>query len=262
VQAPPSGSPPQPPPKQQQPAPKPKPRRKPTRKAAPARKPAAQQSPAPGQQPPPRQPPPKAPPPAVLAPATLIASIIAALSVALTAAALATALAKIMKAAGIGYLALRAVCILMMSWPESPLEGTGPAQRYMVRQNTLRRAQFMWSACKRVQAAVVDARSHGEPIRQTVRDALATERRYMTLHIHASTRRVTAATTVDGASEAYGPLLSWNAVMDSRTTAECRAADGKSFYAATPPAIGYPGTVHPHCRCTPGPPRAGAPILA
>jgi SPP1 gp7 family putative phage head morphogenesis protein len=258
VQAPPSGG--SPPP---QPAPPPKrkrPRRKPAKKPAAKKPPPAQQQPPPGQQPPP-QPPPATPPPAALAPATLIASIIAALSVAVTAAGLAAALAKIMKAAGIGYLALRAVCILMMSWPESPLEGTGPAQRAIIRVNTLRRAQFFLAACKRVQAAVVDARSHGEPIRQAVRDALATERRYMTLHINASARRVTAATTVDGAAEAYGPLLSWNAVMDARTTAECRAADGKSFYAAIPPTIGYPGTVHPHCRCTPGPPRPGAPVL-
>jgi len=263
VQAPPSGGspPPQPPPPKQQAPPKRKlPRRKPPKRAAPQKKPPAQQQPPPGQQPPP-QPPPATPPPAALAPATLIAAILAALSVAVTAAGLAVALAKIMKAAGIGYLALRAVCILMMSWPQDRLEGTGPAQRAIIRVNTLRRAQFMWAACKRVQAAVVAARSQNAPLGQAVRDALATEKRFMAMHLTASQRRVTAATAVDGMAEAYGPLLSWNAVMDSRTTAECRAADGKSFYAARPPAIGYPGTVHPHCRCTAGPPRRDAPIL-
>jgi SPP1 gp7 family putative phage head morphogenesis protein len=257
VQAPPSGGspPPQPPPK-----PRPKPRRRPPAKAPP-RRPVTRQQPPPGQQPPPPQPPPATPPPVALTQAQVIAAIIAALSAALTAAGLAAALAKTLKVAGIGYLALRAVCILMMSWPQDVLEGTGPAQRAIIRVNTLRKAQFFLAACKRVQAAIIAARSHNEPIGQAVRDGLAAEKRYMNLHLSASQRRVTAATAVDGMAGAYGPLLSWNAVMDARTTAECRAANGKSFYAATPPAIGYPGTVHPHCRCTPGSPRPGAPIL-
>lgn len=215
--------------------------------------PASQQAPA--------QPPPQTPPPAPLTPAQVIAVILSALGTALTAAQLVRLLAKVMKAAGIGLLALRAVCVLMMSWPSVPLEGTGPAQRAMIRTNTLRQAQFMFSACKRVQAAVAKARSQNAPVIDAIRAALSTEQRYMGMHIMASQRRVTAATTVDGMAETYGPLLSWIAVMDTRTTAECRAANGKSFYASRPPAIGYPGTVHPHCRCQPGPPRPGAPIL-
>lgn len=219
--------------------------------------PASQQAPA--------RPPPQTPPPAPLTPAQVIAVILSALGTALTAAQLVRLLAKAMKAAGIGLLALRAVCVLMMSWPESPMEGTGPAQRYMIRQNSLRRAQFMWSACKRVQAAIVAARSRNEPIGQAVRDALATEKRFMGQHIAASTQRIRASTAVDGAADAYGNLLGWNARLDSVTSAGCRAASGKNFYADRPPVIegapSYPGAVHPSCRCFPSAPFRGAPIL-
>jgi len=266
MQAPPSGG---SLPPQQAPPPKRKPpRRKPPKKPAAQKKPPAQQQPQPGQQPlpqPPAPPPPATPPPVALTQAQVIAAIIAALSAALTAAGLAAALAKTLKVAGIGYLALRAVCILMMSWPQDVLEGTGPAQRYMVRQNTLRRAQFMWAACKRVQSAVVTARSHGQPVRQAIRDALATEKRYMAQHVAASNQRIAASSAVDGAAEAYGNLLGWNAFIDARTSAGCRAASGKNFYADRPPVVegapSLPGAVHPSCRCWPSAPFKGAPVL-
>jgi SPP1 gp7 family putative phage head morphogenesis protein len=234
VQAPPSGSPPA----------KTKPRRQQQKQQAPKRQPTK-----------------TAPPPAALTQAQLIAAIIAALSVAVTAAGLAAALAKVLKAWGISYLALRAVCWLVMSWPQDVLEGTGPATRWAVRTNALRRAQFLLAACRRVQQAIVAARSHGEPVRQALKDALAAEKRYMAQHIAASQQRITATTRIDSAASQYGNLLSWNAVLDPRCTPECRAADGKSFYADNPPAIGYPGTTHPNCRCFPGPPRRGAAIL-
>jgi SPP1 gp7 family putative phage head morphogenesis protein len=185
--------------------------------------------------------------------------------VALTAAQLARLLAKVMKAAGIGLLALRAVAVLVMSWPQDVLEGTGPAQRYTTRQNTLRRAQFFWAACKRVQDAVAAARSRNQPASQAVRDALATEKRYLAMHVTASANRMQAATTVDGMAAAFGNLLGWNAVKDSRCSPGCRAASGKNFRADKPPVIegapSYPGAAHPSCRCFPSAPHKGAPLL-
>ena len=211
------------------------------------------------QQPPPQAKQPQPAPP--LTPAQLIAVIIAALTAAVTVAELVTALRIVMKAVGVGVIALAAVAALALSWPHDVLEGTGPASRWAIRTNLLRRAQFFLSACQRVQQAITGARSKNEPVMDAVRAAIVAERRYMTQMIAMALRRVSAASTVDGAAAMTGPLLGWNAVLDSRTTAECRAANGKSFYANKPPSIGYPGTVHPRCRCWPGTPRKGASIL-
>ncbi len=62
-------------------------------------------------------------------------------------------------------------------------------------------------------------------------------------------------------ASAHGDLLGWNTVKDSRTTAECYAADKRNFRASMPPAIGYPGATHPNCRCYPSAPFKGAKVL-
>jgi hypothetical protein len=200
----------------------------------------------------------KPPPPTQ---AQLIAAIIPALASAVTVAGVFALLSALMLAAGIGYAALKATIALVLSMPLPVMEGTGPATRFAVRTNSLRRAQFMLSASQRVQAAVAHANAHGLPVFPAIQAAITAEQRFYGLHVEASQQRVTATSAVDGMAETYGNLLSWNAVLDPRCTPECRAADGKSFYADRPPAIGYPGTTHPNCRCYPGPPRPGAPIL-
>src|ERR1035441_1149031 len=209
------------------------------------------------QQPPPAQTPP-APP---LTPAQLIAVIIAALTAAVTAAEVVTALRIVMKAVGVGVIALSAVAALALSWPHGVLEGTGPASRWAIRTNLLRRATFFLNACQRVQQAIVAARSKNEPVMDAVRAAITAEQRFMTAHLAASQQRVSASSAVDGMAATYGNLLGWNAVIDPRCTPECRAANHKNFYADKPPAIGYPGTTHPNCRCFPSKPFRGAPIL-
>jgi uncharacterized protein with gpF-like domain len=67
---------------------------------------------------------------------------------------------------------------------------------------------------------------------------------------------------VDTAVMQVGLLLGWNTVIDSHTSPECLAANGHNFRADHMPKIGYPGAVHPHCRCYAGPPRPGANLLA
>jgi hypothetical protein len=62
----------------------------------------------------------------------------------------------------------------------------------------------------------------------------------------------------DRAARRHGLVLGWRAVMDARTSAECRRADGKNFSVASRPLIGWPGSVHPHCRCRPVAAFAGA----
>src|ERR1039458_5784684 len=169
------------------------------------------------QQPPPAQPapPPPAPP---LTPAQLIAVIIAALTAAVTVAELVTALRIVMKAVGVGVIALSAVAALVLSWPHDVLEGTGPASRWAIRTNLLRRAQFFLSACQRVQQAIVAARSKNQPVMDAVRAAITAEQRYMSQMIAMAQRRVSAASAVDGAASTYGDLLGWNAVIDAATT--------------------------------------------
>lgn len=81
------------------------------------------------------------------------------------------------------------------------------------------------------------------------RAQLEKEKTYFQAHKAAQEKRRAVSAQVDAAAARYGPVLGWRAKMDSRTTAECRAAHGRNFSALRPPAIGLPGTVHPHCRC-------------
>lgn len=195
----------------------------------------------------------------------LVAAVIAALASAVTVAALVAALRGLFRAAGIGAAALTAVAGLILSWPQDVMEGTGPATRWAVRTNAMRRAQFFLAACKRVQGAVTEARSHGEPLRAAIADAIAAERRYMAMHIGACSQRITAASRVDGMAAVHGNLLGWQAVKDARCSPGCAKASGKNFRADRPPMIeghpSYPGAVHPSCRCIPVRAFRDAPVL-
>lgn len=91
--------------------------------------------------------------------------------------------------------------------------------------------------------------------------ALKRELSFWKAHIRAGQRRKLMGKRVDFVVKRHGELLGWYAKMDNRTSAECRAADGRNFLAFTPPVIGYPGGVHPHCRCIPGPPHPGAKMV-
>lgn len=93
------------------------------------------------------------------------------------------------------------------------------------------------------------------------RIALKRELDFWKAHIRAGQRRKLMGKRVDFVAKRHGELLGWYAKMDDRTSAECRAADGRNFLAFTPPVIGYPGGVHPHCRCVPGPPYPGAKMV-
>jgi hypothetical protein len=183
----------------------------------------------------------------------LIALIVAALSAYMLAGGLVRALRAPFKAAGISGAALAAVAALVASWPHDVLEGTGPASRWAIRTNLLRRAQFFLSACQRVQQAIVAARSKNEPVMDAVRAAITAEQRYMGQHIAASGQRVRAASAVDGMAAMHGSLLGWKAFIDARTSQGCRRADGSNFRVDDPPVIegspSFPGAVHPGCRC-------------
>lgn len=108
------------------------------------------------------------------------------------------------------------------------------------------RAQYILAASRRVQAAV----RAGTP----QADALRDEQRFYNQHLEATVNRAKAAGQVDTMAKRYGDLVGWYAKMDARTSAECKAANGKNFNASVRPPIGYPGSVHPACRCKAGKP--------
>jgi hypothetical protein len=125
-----------------------------------------------------------------------------------------------------------------------------------------RRGAFGQASSERIRRAVQDP-AHQFPVDSQVLDrALEKERRYFDQHLGAERGRREAAARVDRVAKRSGlTTLGWHAQMDDRTTAECRAANGHNFDVTRPPSIGYPGAVHPSCRCRPGPPFAGEPLV-
>lgn len=195
----------------------------------------------------------------------LIAAIIAAFLAFHTASAIVSRLRKPFKRAGIGPSALKAGVAVVLSMPEQPLEGIGPATMWAVRVNTLRRAAFTLASVRRIQRAADDAKAQGEPVIDAIRAQIAKEKAWFAAHVNASQNRMAAGSRVDGMADAHGNLLGWNAIKDGRCSPGCRAASGKNFHADDPPMIegspSLPGAVHPACRCFPSAPRPGAPVM-
>lgn len=91
--------------------------------------------------------------------------------------------------------------------------------------------------------------------------ALKRELNYYRAHRAAQAHRTRAAAALDNAVGMWGDLLSWRAVLDERTTPDCRAVNNKNFRVSRPPRMGLPGMVHALCRCVPGPPIPGAAVI-
>ena len=148
-----------------------------------------------------------------------------------------------------------------------PPSGAHVAVQNQHRQNLMRRAAYLVSAARRLAAVAASTRVGRS---QRLRDAVKAEKRYLRAHLEATRLRVRAAERVAKAAKENPPreftigepgapingLLGWYAVLDSRTSPECRKANGRNFDPRQIPRIGYPGTVHPACRCKPGPPHA------
>jgi hypothetical protein len=141
--------------------------------------------------------------------------------------------------------------------PEPP---PGPAVAQAADLNVLRRGQFTEAKRRRLQGDIDAAENAGRM--RALQDGLARERRYYGMHLDAMWQRATAAGKTDMAALEHGRLLGWNTVVDSRASAECLGADHHNYYADQMPDIGWPGGgPHPNCRCFPGPPWPGAPLL-
>jgi SPP1 gp7 family putative phage head morphogenesis protein len=145
----------------------------------------------------------------------------------------------------------------------APKSGAHTAVLAMNRLNLIRRAAYLISAARRLTVA-----ARGGP--NSIARALVTERRWLQQHLAASAQRDIVANGVASvarqqakaakqAGTDWNGLLGWYAVGDARTSPECRAANGRNFDPRKVPLIGFPGAVHPGCRCTSGPPFPGRP---
>jgi hypothetical protein len=157
--------------------------------------------------------------------------------------------------------ALGSVLSMVTEQPPAVSGGTGAASAATSRVNAARRAQYVLAASKRVLGAAREARAKGGSVPGAIAEALATERRYYLMHLAAMKNRANAAAMTDKAAAKYGKILGWNTKIDGKESAECRNADHRNYRAAKMPQIGYPGAVHPYCRCFPGPAWPGAPML-
>lgn len=173
-----------------------------------------------------------------------IDAITAALGVGASAQATATSLSPLI---GIPVPNLLPLLIIAMSRPMATRTSTLPSARALGATQKIEpvyRAQYVHAASQRLAAGLKMGKSRS--------DLLAAERRYFNQHIEAVGKRRAVAGAVDKAAQRWGDDLGWYAKMDSITSEECRDANGKNFRASEMPPIGYPGAVHPHCRCKPG----------
>lgn len=195
--------------------------------------------------------------------AQLVAALAAALATYVSTAEIlgsVTVLAAL-KTAGISPRAMRVSVDVIMSMPPEQQGFFGAATARTARLNLMRRVQFAIASSRRVMTDLKTARSRGVSLPQALREAYDRERRYFGSHLQAIWKRSQAGAQADSAAMTYGRLLGWHTVLDKRTSAECRHANGKNFLVDHMPLIGYPGGVHPHCRCYPGRPWPGGRML-
>lgn len=183
-----------------------------------------------------------------------------ALAVAGTVAEAAAILGPVFIGTKVSLEALKAALEVVMGHPPDREGFYGPATAKIARLNLMRRAQFLVASARRF-SEVMARVAAGAADPHEILDLMRAERRFYGQHMMASWARMRAAAQVDSASMDYGRLLGWYTVLDRRTSRECIAANRHNFYADQMPAIGYPGAVHPNCRCMPGPPVPGAALV-
>lgn len=156
--------------------------------------------------------------------------------------------------AGISSVVIYAVLRMVTQRWGSPGHGGGPALRTVAAMERSYQAAYFYNAAIRVQRSMRGGK--------TLRQALDTEHRWYLAHLHAAENRKRAARQIDQAARAHlSTMLGWKAVIDARTTPECREANGKNFALGAMPVIGYPGMVHSRCRCKAVAPYPDAAVL-
>jgi hypothetical protein len=148
---------------------------------------------------------------------------------------------------------------IVMGHPPDAAGFYGPATHNVARANLVRRAAFLAASIFRLNGD--DSLMQAGMEAGWWEEAVQRERGYYGQQLVAGWNREQAGAAVDSASMEHGRLLGWYTKIDKRTSMECLAANRCNFYADQMPAIGYPGMVHPHCRCQPGAPFPGAPMV-
>jgi hypothetical protein len=184
-----------------------------------------------------------------------------ALAGASTVAAAAGTLGALFAAQGIRRGALEAALSVVMAMPPDRAGFYGPATAQVARLNLIRRAQFLVASARRLTAVITAAVSRGQSPAAALAAAAGDERRWYGQHLAAGWGRQRAAAQADSAAMTWGPVLGWYTTVDAKTSLECWRADRHNFRADAMPAIGFPGMVHPGCRCMPGAPFPGAPMI-
>ena len=162
-------------------------------------------------------------------------------------------------AAGLSIAAAEAALSIVMGHPPDAAGFFGPATASVARTNLVRRAMFTAASIFRLTGDDRLMQSGAEG--GLWEDAVARERGYYGQQLIAGWNREKSGAAVDSASMEHGRLLGWHTVLDARTSPECKAANRHNFHADQMPRIGYPGMVHPNCRCFPGAPFPGAPMV-
>jgi hypothetical protein len=193
--------------------------------------------------------------------AAAVAAVGTALLTAVSASAALAGLAGTAYFAGVPPRAVLAALDIAISNPPGVTGFYGPATMTTERLNLQRRASFVLTAARRIGADLAAARSRNTSQLSALASAIHRERRFYAQHLVATWQRSQAGAQVDNEAMTRGLLLGWHTVHDTRTSAECRQADGRNFYADHMPLIGYPGAVHPHCRCRAGALFPGARLL-
>jgi len=191
--------------------------------------------------------------------ATLALAVAEALSAAVTVAGAMTVITPVLVQLGIKAKVAEAALGIVMGHPPEAAGFYGPATANVARINLIRRAMFVAASIFRLTGddRLMEA---GAGAGYWTR-GVERERGFYGQQLVAGWNREKASAAVDSASMDHGRLLGWYSKRDRKTSPECRMAHGANFYADQMPSIGYPGMVHPNCRCEPGPPFPGARII-
>lgn len=181
-----------------------------------------------------------------------IAAIAAILATGLPIAMAGSYVVSALTAAGVTVAAATAAWRLLSATLTVPSGPLGPASTRIAATEASYRAAYLLNASRRIMISLKTG---------DLSQAVANERQYFKLHLGATAKRQSVGDQVDQMVALHGDQLGWKAVMDSRTSAECAEADGSNFDVTDPPLIGWPGSVHVHCRCKAVAPYTDAPSL-
>jgi hypothetical protein len=94
-----------------------------------------------------------------------------------------------------------------------------------------------------------------------MREQLDKEKDLFSKHRRQARHRTEIYALMDQMARVYGRLLGFYLDPNENNCAICKEMEGKNFYYYRQPRDGYPGAVHPNCKCSAGAPFPNAPML-